>query len=640
MNVSTRARSGSVALAGLMGLVILLLAPVPFAAGAELITFSPAEGSVGEDVTITGAGWTPSLGPVEIYLPDQNASVDTPWVSAVVDEQGGFSADVPIPELVPGTYALFACQSCKTAGDAYPLYRPVLTVTAPPEAVPVLKLSPEQGKPGEIVDVAGSGWSIKDGTVLLFADETDSVDAELALLAVEPTADGTFSSTMPVPERSAGNYTFYACQFCDAKAPPSSTAPFEITVVSVTEPDPALTLDPTEGEAGQQITVRGTGWSDRAGPVSVYAGESAEATGAEPLATATVRKGAFVVGVQVPNQTPGQTTIYACQRCSDEGQLAAEAPFTITEVQVTETAVQVTPASARAGDPVTANGSGWRDGEPVSLFLRPSGTSGPGQELARADVVEGAFTISFQLPAVADGQYDMVACQRCGETDELSRPVSFTILPEPEVGPPHLAVDPGSAGPGERVTLTGSGWSPAEGAVAIFLVTGGPDGVRPGDGSAAWVSVMPRPDGTFALSAEVPERDAEAYVVRACQRCDSGAGSREATAALEITGSPEPPIDDGWLTGRLVAIVLVVAALGLAGPLTVRQLRRRLRTRRDRKRREPAVEPPQVQVFPDDALRVEVRESPGASSRGGLPTLDIVVHEVRVDLTTQLEVSP
>ena len=138
-----------------------------------------------------------------------------------------------------------------------------------------------------------------------------------------------------------------------------------------------------------------------------------------------------------------------------------------------------------------------------------------------ADVVDGAFAKTFPVPAVDSGSYDVVACQRCGASDELARAAAFTILPE--LLEPRVAVDPASAHPGQRVTLTGSGWAPSEGRVAVFLEAGGPDGAGPSD-LAAWVSVRPRPDGTFVRSAVVPDRDAEAYVVRACQGCTPRCG--------------------------------------------------------------------------------------------------------------------
>ena len=256
------------------------------------------------------------------------------------------------------------------------------------------------------------------------------------------------------------------------------------------------------------------------------------------------------------------------------------------------------------------------------LILHRSGTSGPGQELARAEVVDEAFTKTLLVPTGIDGSYDVVACQGCGGPDELTRAVAFTILPS--LVEPRVAVDPASAEPGERVTLTGSGWSTAEGRVAIFLEGSGPDG----DGSTAWVSIRPRPDGTFARSAVVPERDAEAYVVRACQGCDPSEGSREATAELEITEIPGPTPDYYWL------VAVLVIALVLAGLVTARD---HIRRRRDPEKRRGAVKP-KVDVHPDDTLRVEVQESPGAPSR--LPSLEIFVHEVRADLTTQVEVSP
>ena len=202
-----------------------------------------------------------------------------------------------------------------------------------------------------------SGWSADGGTVLLFADVEDSVDPLLALGSADPEVDNTISTSILVPRRAQGDYVFYACQLCDSESARSDTVDFAITETSVgtTVFDPKLVLDPTEGAARQVVLVKGSGWADRRGDVFCYTAKEAMEAGAEPLGTAEVTRGGFAANVPAPDQAPGPATFYACQLCSAEGELEAQASFTITEVPVVETTWQVTPASGRAGNLVSGD---------------------------------------------------------------------------------------------------------------------------------------------------------------------------------------------------------------------------------------------------------------------------------------------
>ena len=85
-------------------------------------------------------------GPVQIFFLDQSVTDDVPWLTAPVDEKGGFAlADVPIPKLAPGRHTLFACQYCEDDPDGILGARPVLTVDPLPDLVPQVTLDPARG---------------------------------------------------------------------------------------------------------------------------------------------------------------------------------------------------------------------------------------------------------------------------------------------------------------------------------------------------------------------------------------------------------------------------------------------------------------------------------------------------------------
>lgn len=176
------------------------------------IGVSPGHGRAGDEVTLSGGGWFPENGAVQISL----GGVP---VTAFPVPAGSFSETFAIPDLEAGSYDFTACQRCPPdeGETSLPVSFTVDDVVIPPSsASPAprsLTLRPSSAAPGEDVVVVGRGWTRDDGTVAIFV-RTDSGGQTVAITTAEPFGRGKFRAEFPVPHLGEGPYEIVACQHC------------------------------------------------------------------------------------------------------------------------------------------------------------------------------------------------------------------------------------------------------------------------------------------------------------------------------------------------------------------------------------------------------------------------------------------
>ncbi|HEX6329966.1 MAG TPA: hypothetical protein VF129_01565, partial [Actinomycetota bacterium] len=228
---------------------------------------------------------------------------------------------------------------------------------------------------------------------------------------------------------------------------------------------------------------------------------------------------------------------------------------------------------------------------PISLFAELSDVP-PGEPFATVEADEnGNFRVELEVGDLATGPHEITACQRCGEPDAIEQTTSFTV----RVGlAPTFELLPPAGAPGETLRAVGEGWDPERGRVRLFIgaasTTDEPDELA-----------RVRPDGTFEASLVVPELEAGAYTVLACQRCNAPNPVQQ-TATLTV------PSGRSLLPWILAAAAVLVLAVG--GGLLARRAARR--------RRRPSG-PPQVRLRAADPTVNLVAEENGATE-----------HEVRL----------
>jgi hypothetical protein len=230
--------------------------------------------------------------------------------------------------------------------------------------------------------------------------------------------------------------------------------------------------------------------------------------------------------------------------------------------------VTVSPNSARPGESVTVQGSGWYPENPAVHIFLGDPTDAPELATASADQL-GAISREVTVPSRPHGTFVFAACQRCTADGEVATSGPFTI---DEVVTPSTAgtlkLSPTTATPGETVGVTGRNWSPQQGEVSILVRTAS------GEESAVLAEDEPsKRRGRIDTSFVVPDLGPGPYSVRACQHCE--AAELDAFEPLEVRlvvppaggSSPAP-----WIAGA-AAVLLVLAGCAIT-------LRRWLKKRR------------------------------------------------------------
>jgi hypothetical protein len=296
------------------------------------LSLVPTSGGPGAGVVASGSGWLPD---VEVLVFADRSEITEPGAALArrsADEAGTFSASFAVPQRDRGAYQFIACQRCGDP-DGYPQASASFRITAvppttttPPAAAAALTITPSSGNRGQTVIASGAGWLPGRGQVMVFARKGDRTDASRALLVVEPRANGTFGTSLTVPNVPVGRHRFYACQACGDPRGPSDTARFTITAA------PVLSIVPGTGQRGDAVTASGTGWLAGRGPVLLFAEQADISDPDSVLAVAQLdAAGAFSISLTVPPRDAASYDFVACQSCGDSaGFPLATAAFTIT----------------------------------------------------------------------------------------------------------------------------------------------------------------------------------------------------------------------------------------------------------------------------------------------------------------------
>jgi hypothetical protein len=176
------------------------------------------------------------------------------------------------------------------------------------------------------------------------------------------------------------------------------------------------------------------------------------------------------------------------------GQTATNTPVPATPVTATPVPATATPGtsptavagpalslsstSGLSGATITANGSGFQSGETVDVSFN-------GQSVGTPTVsTGGSFSLSFNVPTMAPGQYGVLAKGRASGNTASS---SFTI----NQGAATLSFNPEQAAPGAQLTVTGAGFRAGE---SVSLSFNGPTvGTATADtsGNVTWTFTIP-----------------------------------------------------------------------------------------------------------------------------------------------------
>ncbi|MFC1903998.1 hypothetical protein ACFLXJ_00905 [Chloroflexota bacterium] len=304
---------------------LLMMSVTPsLAQTTRSIELDPEDGKIGDRITVTGVGFNKSTSDIDkyaaIFLSGQEATVFDDIDDEVksyeivkegvwLDEDGDFKTTFTIPEelddgkddkdVTSGTYYVYVCHYYTTTLPTIATrIRAVATLTITEGEITI---SPRLGPVGTLLEVTGNDFP---------ADETLTFKFDNYVLPLEygnkrTSSGGNFLSVISVPESVAGTHTVTVTA-SDSKVSE------EFTV------KPAITMNPTSGEANTKAIIQGTGFGRRTA-IEVWFHNFRVAT------TVTNALGSFSLSFTVPNNLG--TGLYAVEAEGENN--IAKSKFTI-----------------------------------------------------------------------------------------------------------------------------------------------------------------------------------------------------------------------------------------------------------------------------------------------------------------------
>jgi len=420
------------------------------------LVLSPASAPPGVQVTVTGTGFASSK-TVSLRLGSQ---IVTPSPAPVTDASGSFSASFTVPQLLPASYTLTAQDALGNSATATFAVRFTLS------------LSPISGHVGDSVTVSGSNFT--PGQVSVTFDDVNKA-------TVTVPSSGSFSVTFSVPEATSGPHQI------EVKSGTTTLAAVSFEV------EPKITLSASEGPAGSQVTVSGTGF---AGGKTVSLSLGSQAVTTPPSSPQTDNKGSFSASFTVPQLLPGSYTLTAEDALGN----SATATFGINPN------ITISPVSGHVGDTITVEGENFAPGS-VSITF-------DGATKVTVNIpASGSFSASFIVTPVTCGIYQIEV--KSGTTT-IAR-ASFEVLP-------RITLSEAEAVVGGRITVSGTGFA------------AGKDVDLSIDGQTLSTALTGN-NGSFSASFTVPQLLPGSYTVVAL---DSSGNSATATFKVNPTIAINP----------------------------------------------------------------------------------------------------
>jgi len=391
-----------------------------FTVVATSITLSSTQGIIGSTVTVSGAGFVASS---SITIKLDTSTLPTTPSNVSTNSSGAFSATITIPSsTTAGDHTITATDSTGKIANA----------TFKVLAAGTISLSPTSGNRGATVTVTGSSFNSNSAITIQFDDTTLTTTPS----SVTTSSGGTFTATIKIPiTASTGTHTI---KVTDA-AGKLGTATFTVAAGGT------ITLSPTKGITGTEITVTGSDFATNARITSIEFDEIVVAT--TPRSVATNTNGGFSAKFLVPAGVAAGSHIVVV--IDDTGNVGV-ATFT---VEGAGASITISPTSGVVGTLVTITGSNFAANTAVTVkFDGVTLTTNP---ISITTASNGGFTASVTIPNISTGSHTVTVT-----VGSQTATATFTIT---QAQPASITISPTSGTVGNAITITGSGFLPNKG---------------------------------------------------------------------------------------------------------------------------------------------------------------------------------
>jgi ketosteroid isomerase-like protein len=369
------------------------------------LAISPPGGPPGTRVTVTGSGFIP--GETGISLTDDSIPVVS---NITADSLGNWTGTFTIPSSSSGSHAI----------SAYGATASATFVSATTFIVrPALALGTASGPPGTQVLVSGSGFGVSETGI--------SITYDGSAVAADISADnlGNWRSIFIVPPSNFGSHPVSAYG--------SVVSAGSLTGINFIV-EPAVIIDIKGGAPGAQVAVTGSGFISNETGIAITWDGSAVVTGISAAQT-----GSWSGTLTVPPSPSGSHAVSAYGSATLPGSVPA-VTFSVSP------AIILARSSGSPGSQVTLSGSGFADGETVSITFDgfPLAPSLSANSL-------GNWTGTITVPASASGTHVISAYGTVNRLGKVSG-IDFKVQPGVSLSPPSGHV-------GGSVRITGLGFA-------------------------------------------------------------------------------------------------------------------------------------------------------------------------------------
>ena len=368
---------------------------VLFQVTPQLTLVGASSGKVGGQVTVNGNGFQASSS-VDILF-------DTTIVATVTASPVGIISNVTftVPPSAQGVHAI-------TGKDAVGS-TPAVNYTVSP----TMAVVPTDGGVNDQVTVSGNGFAANKTVTITF----DGAAVATTPASVTTGSNGSFSATFIVPTAGRGDHTVRAQDASGNFA----TATFAI--------GQNITIAPTLGLVGDQVTVSGTGFDIQKRVTITFDGV---AVTTNPATVTTGADGSFSATFIVSSAANGAHTV----KVQDASGNSSTATYSVRHRMSME------PTEGKVGDEVSVSGSGFAGSSTVTIFFDnfSVGTATTG--------ADGSFTNAvFNVPVSAKGTHTVKVQDASGNSDTATFATGET-----------MSISPTSGFVGDQITASGTGF--------------------------------------------------------------------------------------------------------------------------------------------------------------------------------------